>query len=271
MMVERVALVTGGGRGIGRAHALALSTAGIAVMVNDIGTALNGSGRDDSFADEVVAAIIERGGRARADRSDIASIEGGVAAVDATIAAFGRIDIVINNAGFAAGGGDVESPIEAEIDALLAVHFKAALGTMSAAIADMKTRGWGRIVNTVSEVALDTRLTGSLGYGAAKAALWSATITAARAVADYGITVNAISPGARTRMNAELLDAGAFGVPLDLAPEHVAAVVAYLVSDDAADITGRIVHAAGGAVREYSTARSSRTELVERLTRSLPR
>jgi NAD(P)-dependent dehydrogenase (short-subunit alcohol dehydrogenase family) len=115
---------------------------------------------------------------------------------------------------------------------------------------------------------------GSLGYGAAKAALWSATLVAAAEGAAHGITVNAVSPGARTRMNAELLDTGfraGASARLDLNPAHVADVVAYLASEEAGDITGRIFHAAGGEVREYATARSSRTDLVERLRAALDR
>lgn len=228
-------------------------------MVNDI---------DEDPAASVVAEIEARGGRAVAGGTDVGSIEGGRAAVATTIDAFGRVDIVVNNAGFAHGGSSVADPIEAELDALIAVHLKAALGTMAAAFPDMRARGWGRIVNTVSEVALDSRLVGSMGYGAAKAALWSATLVAAAEGAPHGITVNGISPGARTRLNADLLDAGFRGCSsahLDLDPAHVAAVVAYLVSDEAADITGRIIHAAGGHIREYTTTRSSRTGLATRI------
>ncbi len=265
---RRVALVTGAGRGIGRAHALTLAARGHAVVVNDIGATLDGSGRDTAPAQSVVDEIVAAGGTAIADTTDIASVEGGRAAVAAAIDAFGRIDIVVNNAGFAHGGGEVESPDPDQLMALLAVHYLAAVGTMSAAFVDMKRRMWGRIINTVSEVALDTRMPGSLGYGAAKAAVWSATITAARTGGPLGITVNAISPGARTRMNEDLLAAGALGdrPVLDLSPQHVADVVAYLASDAAGDISGRIIHAAGGAIREYSTTRSSQTEIVERLS-----
>ena len=265
---RRVALVTGAGRGIGRAHALTLAARGHAVVVNDIGATLDGSGRDTAPAQSVVDEIVAAGGTAIADTTDIASVEGGRAAVAAAIDAFGRIDIVVNNAGFAHGGGEVESPDPDQLMALLAVHYLAAVGTMSAAFVDMKRRMWGRIINTVSEVALDTRMPGSLGYGAAKAAVWSATITAARTGGPLGITVNAISPGARTRMNEDLLAAGALGdrPVLDLSPQHVADVVAYLASDAAGDISGRIIHAAGGAIREYSTTRSSQTEVVERLS-----
>jgi NAD(P)-dependent dehydrogenase (short-subunit alcohol dehydrogenase family) len=267
----RVALVTGAGRGLGRAHAVALAERGAAVVVNDIGAALDGSGRDDTPATDVVAEIRTAGGQAVADRTDVASVAGGARAVANTIGAFGRIDILVNNAGFAQGGGDVDDPVDAELDALLAVHYKAAVGTMSAAFADMRTRRWGRIINTVSEVALDARLAGPLGYGAAKAALWSATLSAARAGADHGITVNAVSPGARTRMNEDLLDSGFRDQPMgvDLSPDHVARVVAYLASDEAGDITGRIIHAAGGSVREYTTTRTSRSDLVARLRGAL--
>jgi NAD(P)-dependent dehydrogenase (short-subunit alcohol dehydrogenase family) len=266
----RVALVTGAGRGIGRAHALALAAQGAAVVINDVGADLDGSGGDAGPAEAVAAEVVSAGGWGLADTTDVASIDGGRRAVARTIDAYGRIDIVVNNAGFAHGGGDVIHPVEDELDALLGVHLKGALGTMAAAFPYMAARGWGRIVNTVSEAALDPRFVGALGYGAAKAALWSATLAAAAEGVPLGITVNAVSPGARTRMNADLLDAGfraGASAGLDLDPAHVADVVAYLASDEAGDITGRIIHAAGGEVREYATARSSGTDLVERLQR----
>jgi NAD(P)-dependent dehydrogenase (short-subunit alcohol dehydrogenase family) len=255
----KVALVTGAGRGIGRAHALALAAAGAVVVVNDI---------DPHPAELVAKEVVAGGGRALADTTDVASIAGGRRAVHVAIDAFGRIDVLVNNAGFAHGGGSVSAPVEAEIDGLLSVHYKAAIGTMSAAFADMRPRRWGRIINTVSESALDARFVGALGYGAAKAALWSATLTAAAEWAQYGITVNAVSPGARTRLNDQLLDAGfrdGASARLDLDPVHVAKVVVSLATDEAADVTGRIIHAAGGEIREYSTTRTARSELVGRL------
>jgi NAD(P)-dependent dehydrogenase (short-subunit alcohol dehydrogenase family) len=272
--VARVALVTGAGRGLGRAHALALAADGMCVVVNDLGTDLDGRGADARPARAVAHEIESAGGTAVADTTDVASLAGGAAAVATALDAFGRIDVVVNNAGFASGGGSVEHPDDAELDALFAVHFKATLGTMSAAFPVMRTQRYGRIVNTVSEVALDPRFDGGLGYGAAKAAVWSATLQAARDGAASGITVNAVSPGARTRMSAPALDTcfrdGASD-GLDLQPEHVARLVAYLASEAAGDVTGRIVHAAGGALREYTTARTGHSDLVARLERALDR
>jgi NAD(P)-dependent dehydrogenase (short-subunit alcohol dehydrogenase family) len=237
-------------------------------MVNDLGSELDGGGSDASIARAVVDEITGFGGIGAVDSTSVASLEGGRSVVEHTVEQFGRIDILVNNAGFAFGGGTVAKPVQSQLDALLAVHLFGALGTMSAAFADMQSRGRGRIVNTVSEAALDARFVGALGYGAAKAALWSATLVAADEGAPHGITVNAISPGARTRMSAPALDSqfrSGTSDGLDLHPRHVADVVAYLVSDEASDITGRIIHAAGGEVREYATRRTSRSDLVDRL------
>jgi NAD(P)-dependent dehydrogenase (short-subunit alcohol dehydrogenase family) len=269
----RVALVTGAGRGLGRAHAHALAAKGAAVLVNDLGTDRDGRSTSRAPAESVVEEIVALGGRAAADTTDVGSVDGGRALVEATVAAFGRVDIVVNNAGFATAHGSVEAPDLDELQRLLAVHLHGALGTMSAALPVMRANGYGRIVNTVSEAALDPRFTEALAYGVAKAALWSATLTAAAEARSDSITVNAISPGARTRMNAEVLEHDAFrggaSAARDLAPEHVAAVVAFLASPAAGDINGRVIHAAGGAIREYETRRSARTPLVERLRREL--
>ncbi len=267
-----MAIVTGAGRGIGRAHALMLAGLGARVVVNDLGVAIDGSGHDVAPASETAALIEAGGGRCLIDTSDVGSISGGRELVARAINAFGQVDILINNAGVAAGGGDVTQPVEAQLDRLIDIHFKGAIGTMSAAITDMTKRRWGRIVNTVSEVALDARFaTAAYAYGAAKAALWSATLSAAKACEGLGVTVNAISPGARTRMNADMLDAGFRGQPsgLDTDPAHVARVAAWLVSEAAGDVTGRVLHAAGGQVREYVTNRSAGTDLVRRIQADL--
>ena len=264
-----MALITGAGRGIGRAHARLLAERGAAVVVCDIGAALDGSGRDGSVADEVVGEIKAAGGRAVADTSDISTFAGGAQAVGTALDAFGRIDIVVNNAGLA-GGGSIETITESALARVLAVNLVGSVGTTQAAWPHLRAQRWGRIVNTVSEVALDTKFPGGGGvaYGAAKAAVWSATISLAAEGKPHGITVNAISPGAFTRMNEAMFAASAPPEGLDLDPMHVARVVAWLVSDDAGDVTGRIVHAAGGHHREYLTARTRDSELVTRIDRA---
>ncbi len=260
----RVAVVTGGGRGIGRAHSLLLAARGARVVVGDVGAALDGHGRDASVADDVVAEIRAAGGEAVADHSDISTFAGAAQPVARAIDAFGRVDIVVNNAGLAAGGGAIETLTEVELARVLAVNFVGTIGTTQAAWPHLRAQGWGRIVNTVSEVALDDRIPGGGGiaYGAAKAAVWSATLSLAQQGLPYGITVNAVSPGAFTRMNEAMFAAAAPPVELDLDPVHVGRVVAWLVSDDAADVTGRIVHVAGGQHREYTTRRHRDTDLV---------
>lgn len=266
----RVAIVTGAGRGIGRAHALQLAGLGASVLVNDPGVERDGSGGDPGPAAAVAAEIERLGGRAMADLGAISSIAAGRELVARAVTAFGRVDVLVNNAGI--GGGGVEDLTDADLDRMLGVHLKGPVGAMQAAIADMRPRGWGRIINTVSEVALDPRFaTTGLAYGAAKASIWSATLSAARACEGTGITVNAISPGALTRMNADLLETGYHGQSrsLDLDPAHVARVAAWLASDDAGDVSGRIIHAAAGAVREYETRRSGGTDLAVRIAAAL--
>ena len=266
----RVALVTGAGRGIGRAHALLLAERGAAVVVSDVGAELDGSGHDEDVAAAVAEEIVASGGRAVADASDISTFAGGAHAVAAALSAFGQIDIVVNNAGLT-GGGSIETVTEATLEHVLAVNFFGSVGTAQAAWPHFRAQGQGRIVNTVSEVALDTKIPGGggVGYGAAKAAVWSATLSLASEGRAHGITVNAVSPGAFTRMNAAMFEASPPPPGLDLDPFHVARVVAWLVSDDAADVTGRIVHAAGGHHREYLTARHRDTELIARVDRAV--
>jgi NAD(P)-dependent dehydrogenase (short-subunit alcohol dehydrogenase family) len=265
-----VALVTGAGRGIGRAHALLLAGRGAKLVCCDLGVELDGSGRDVSLAEAVAAEIRGAGGEAVADGSDISTFEGGASAVRAGVDAFGFVDIVVNNAGTAASAS-IDEVTEEVILRQVAVHLLGAIGTTKAAWPMMVERGWGRVVNTVSEAAFPSRVTGGAGaglaYGPAKAAVWSATHALAAEGRHHGITVNAVSPGAFTRMNEALFE----GAPtaLDLDPMHVAEVVAWLVSPDADDVTGAVIHAAGGQHREYSVGRHRDTDLLARLARAL--
>ena len=265
-----VALVTGAGRGIGRAHALLLAERGAAVVACDVGAQVDGSGRDPSVAETVVEEIRAAGGTAVPDGSDISTFDGGASAVAAGVAAFGKVDIVINNAGLT-GGASIEDIDEIVLARQFAVHVYGSIGTTKAAWAMMKARGWGRIVNTVSEAAFPSKVTGGrgggLGYGTAKAAVWAATFGLASEGIQHGITVNAVSPGAFTRMNEAMFEAAPTN--LDLDPIHVARVAAWLASDDAADVYGRVIHAAGGHHREYVMARHAHTPLIERLHAAL--
>jgi NAD(P)-dependent dehydrogenase (short-subunit alcohol dehydrogenase family) len=261
----RVALVTGGGRGIGRAHAFLLAERGASVVVCDVGADLDGGGRDSSVAQHVVDEIRAAGGTAVADGSDVSSFAGGARAVGAAVDAFGRLDIVVNNAGLAIGGS-IDDVTEDQLDRVFGVNFVGPVATARAAWNALTASGHGRIVNTVSEVAFDTRMgSGQVGYAAAKAAVWSLTLTLADAGRDHGITVNAVSPAAFTRVNEHMFSEQGRPTDLDLDPAHVARVVAWLVSDAAADVTGRVLHVAGGHHREYVIRREAGTALVARV------
>jgi NAD(P)-dependent dehydrogenase (short-subunit alcohol dehydrogenase family) len=266
-----VALVTGAGRGIGRAHALLLAERGARVIVNDRGVALDGTGADGSVAEGVVAEIVGRGGAAVADTNDIASFAGAAAAVATGIRHFGKVDIVVNNAGLG-GGVTIDDIDEAALHRQVAVHLYASMGTAKAAWPAMRSQGWGRIVNTVSEEAFPSLAKGArdgigLAYGPAKGAVWAATFGLAAQGAGHGITVNAISPGAFTRMNESLFEASP--TSLDLDPRHVARVLGWLVSDEAGDVTGTVIHVAGPHRREYVMGRRGDTEVVRRIEAAL--
>ena len=149
-------------------------------MVCDVGAELDGHGQDRSVADSVVAEIRAAGGEAVADHSDISTFEGAARPVARAVETFGRIDVVVNNAGLASGGGAIDAITEEQLQRVFAVNFLGTVGTTRAAWPHLRDQGWGRIVNTVSEVALDDRIPGGggIGYGAAKAAVWSATLVA---------------------------------------------------------------------------------------------
>lgn len=262
-----VALVTGAGRGIGRAHALLLAERGAKVVVSDLGVDLHGRGEDSSVASGVVDEIVAAGGVAVADTNDIASFAGAAAAVKTGLQAFGKVDIVVNNAGLP-GGASILELTEDQLNRAFALHFHGSIGTAKAAWPSMQAQGWGRIVNTVSEEAFPPNVDadrGGLGlvYGPAKAAVWSATTGLAAEGLASGITVNAISPGAFTRMNVDLFVE--HPTSLDLDPSHIARVAAWLASDEAGDVTGRVIHVAGVHRREYVMRRHADTALIDRL------
>ncbi len=197
----RVAIVTGAGRGIGAAHARALAAAGAIVVVNDTGVDLSGADPDPDVARRQAESICEAGGRAVADISDVSDFPGAAAVVGRAVDEFGRLDILVNNAGIVGMATDLERLTEAELHRVLAVHVVGTIGAIQAAFPVMRTQRYGRIVNTISEAALSTDMAAGMAYAAAKSSVWGITMAAAREGAECGVTVNAISPGALTRMS----------------------------------------------------------------------
>lgn len=262
-LTGRVAVVTGAGRGIGRAYALALTAAGAAVVVNDL---------DPEAADDVVADIRAGGGTAAPDYSDIAAEGSGEALVKAAERFLGPVDVIIANAGVATmpDGGDVYSD-RSTVRSMIDLHLLGTLEPVCTALPGMIERGWGRIITTVSEVAMSPRSgAGNIAYGVAKGAVWSASLALAAQTAGSGVTVNAISPGARTRMSADEIDSNPGSRELDLDPGHVARAVLRLLSEEFADVSGAVVHVAGRHVREYlPMRRTEESGLVSRLSRDL--
>jgi NAD(P)-dependent dehydrogenase (short-subunit alcohol dehydrogenase family) len=256
LLQGKVVLVTGAGRGIGRAEALALAEHGARVVVNDLGTAVDGTGHDVSVAGEVVQEIERAGGEAIANTDDMADHEGAGRAVQDALDAWGRLDAVVNNAGFDRGGRTVdELPVE-DWDAVVRVHLRHTFCTIqhacrhwrACASASPTKRTSGRIVNTVSELGTTSAAPGRSAYAASKGAIAALTRVVALEMEPIGVTCNAVSPGARTRRSSALLSsASAATEPADsLDPVHVGPAVVWLVSDDAQWVTGQVISAARG-------------------------
>ena len=248
----RVAIVTGAGRGVGREHALLLAAHGAKVVVNDIGAGVDGSGKDASPASEVVAAIKKAGGEAIANGEDVSSWKGAKAMIDAAIAHFGKLDILVNNAGILRDRM-LTNMDESEWDSVIQVHLKGTFAPSRHASAywrdESKKIGGpvkGRIINTSSTSGIYGNV-GQTNYGAAKAGIAAFTIIAARELRRYGVTVNAISPTALTRMTEGLRQL----TPEEAAirdPKWVSPTVVYLASEAAQDITGRVIQAGLGRI-----------------------
>jgi NAD(P)-dependent dehydrogenase (short-subunit alcohol dehydrogenase family) len=236
----RVAVVTGAGRGLGRAYALLLAARGARVVVNDLGGSMDGVGADTEPAASVAAEIGAAGGVAIADNNDVSTAEGAQALVDAAVEQYGGVDILINNAGINRWARfpvvDVDS-----VEAHHAVHVVGSFNTARAAWPHMVDRGYGRIVMTTSAGIFG--LLGNLAYATAKGAVVGLTRSLATEGAEHGIGVNAISPVAWTRM------AGTPGdeteAPPQLVPDLVAPMVAFLAHEDC-PVSGEIYAAGAG-------------------------
>lgn len=238
---ERVAIVTGAGGGIGRAHALLLAARGAAVVVNDVGHRTGDDGTSRSTAAEVVSEIVAAGGRAIASTDSIVTAAGGQAIVDATLAAYGRLDVVVHNAGILRDRSFAKLTAD-EVEDVMAVHLDGAFHVVGPAYRVMQQAGYGRIVLTTSASGLFGTF-GQANYGAAKAGLVGLMNVLAVEGARHGIRANAVAPTALTQMTEGLL--GDLAEHFD--PAHVAAVVAYLASERC-ELTHTILSAGGGRV-----------------------
>jgi NAD(P)-dependent dehydrogenase (short-subunit alcohol dehydrogenase family) len=233
---DKIAIITGGGAGIGRAHALLFAEEGAKVVVNDTGGALDGSGSSSSAAD-VVKEIRARGGQAVADTHSVASFEGAAAIVKTAETEFGGLDIIVNNAGILRDRTLLKMAPQ-EWQAVLDVHLTGTFACLQAAARFMVAQGrGGRIINTSSSSGLLGNF-GQSNYGAAKAGIHALTRIASMELAKNGITVNALAPNAYTRMTRDL--PGMRGVTeAQMGPQYMAPLVCYLASDKAANITGQ--------------------------------
>ncbi|WP_225727711.1 MULTISPECIES: SDR family oxidoreductase [unclassified Nocardia] len=251
----RTVIVTGAGRGIGRAHALAFAAAGASVVVNDLGSALDGAGQSASPAEQVVAEITALGGRAVANGDDVADWAGARRLIHQAVDTFGGLDVLVNNAGFVRDRMLVNLG-EEEWDAVIRVHLKGHFVTMRHAIEYWRGEVKAgrpvdaRVINTSSGAGLQGSV-GQANYGAAKAGIAGLTLTAAAEFARYGVTVNAIAPAARTRMTetvfAETMAAPDSGFDA-MAPENISPLVVWLGSAESAGVTGRMFEVEGGKV-----------------------
>ncbi|WP_310723048.1 SDR family oxidoreductase [Streptomyces sp. N2A] len=252
----RVAVVTGAGRGLGRAHALAFAAEGAKVVVNDLGVGLDGTGGAAGPAQQVVDEIRARGGEAVAHGGDIATADGAASLVATALETFGRLDTLVNNAGFLRDRMLVNLD-EDDWDAVMRVHLKGHFLPLKHAAAHWRAEAKAgrmpeaRVINTSSGAGL----LGSVGqgnYSAAKAGIVGLTLVAAAEMGRYGIQVNAIAPAARTRMTEQAFAdtmAAPEGDGFDaMAPENVSPLVVWLGSGASAGVTGRVFEAEGGRI-----------------------
>ncbi len=246
LLEGRIAIVTGAGRGIGRAHALELARQGAKVVVNDFGVSLAGE-KEESPADAVVAEIKELGGEAVTNGADVADFDQAEAMVRQAIDTFGGLDILVNNAGFVRDRMLVNTS-EEEWDAVIRVHLKGHFAPLRHAGAYWRAESKegrqrdARVINTSSGAGLQGSI-GQTTYSAAKAGIAGMTLVAAAEMGRYGVTVNAIAPVAQTRMTEGAFDTSAMAKPEDNSP-----IVAWLASVEAADVTGRVIEIDGGQI-----------------------
>jgi NAD(P)-dependent dehydrogenase (short-subunit alcohol dehydrogenase family) len=251
----RVVIVTGGGGGLGRAHALAFAAQGARVVVNDVGTSREGEGSSDAPAHQVVDEIRGFGGEAVASTDDVTEWRGAESLVSTAIDSFGGLDVLVNNAGFLRDRMLVGMSVD-EWDAVIRVHLRGHFCTTRHAASYWREQSKAgaqraaRVINTSSGAGLAGSV-GQANYSAAKAGIVGLTLVAAAELARYGVTVNAIAPAARTRMTEvampEMMRAPAGGFDA-MAPDNVSPLVVWLGSAESGDVTGRVFEVEGGVV-----------------------
>ena len=237
----KVAVITGAGGGLGRQHALLLASRGALVVVNDLGGSVDGTGANASAAQKVVDEIVAAGGEAVANHDSVSTPEGGEAIIQTAIDAYGRVDIVINNAGILRDK-TFHNMTPDLVDSVIEVHLKGAFNVTRPAWIRMREQGYGRIVSTSSAAGIFGNF-GQANYGAAKMGLVGFSRVLAAEGAKYNIKANVIAPLALTRMTESLM--GALGEKLD--PALVTPIVAWLAHEDC-DVTGEIYSVGGGRV-----------------------
>jgi NAD(P)-dependent dehydrogenase (short-subunit alcohol dehydrogenase family) len=266
----RVAVITGAGRGIGREHALLFAREGASVVVNDLGGANDGSGADAGPAQQVVDEIVAAGGQAVANTDNVATWDGAEALVRQAVDAFGRLDVVVNNAGILRDGF-IAGLDEKQWDDVIAVHLKGHFAVMRHAAAYWKDRSKageqvaGAIVNTASASGTFLPNAGQANYGAAKAGIAALTLVAAQELERYGVRANCIAPIARTRLTLATPGMGAiFAQPVAegefdaFNPANISPLVAYLATEKCPH-NGKVFGVQGGSIQELSGWHMTRT------------
>jgi NAD(P)-dependent dehydrogenase (short-subunit alcohol dehydrogenase family) len=261
MLDGKVAIVTGAGNGVGRGEAIMLADQGARVVVNDLGTSVTGDGADEKIADQVVQVINDRGGEAVANGDNVADFEGAKRIIDTALDSFGRLDVLVNNAGVLRDRMMFSMSPE-DFDAVVRVHLYGTWNTMHHASAHWRTESKeGRqpsasIVNTVSSAGLQGQAS-QINYGAAKAGIAAMTVIASLELSRYGVRANCVGPGGFTRMVGQAMKDIVVKHPEEydafdrMNPGNSAPAVVWLASDESKPVTGQVLRMVGNSLCVY--------------------